>query len=99
LTSRNDCRVVGQTRNEGSARIPTVAFRFEGRDSGEVARAMDNHRIAIRHGDFHSRRLVEHLGLEGQGGVLRVSMVHYNTLEEVDRFCDALDQVLQASAA
>lgn len=99
LTSRNDCRVVGQTRNDGSARIPTIAFRFEGRDSGGVARAMDDHRIAIRHGDFHSRRLVEHLGLEGQGGVLRVSMVHYNTLEEVDRLCAALDRILHMAPA
>ena len=33
-----------------------------GADSGAVARAMDDHGIAMRFGDFHSRRLVEHLG-------------------------------------
>lgn len=98
LTARNDCRVFGATTNSGSKRIPTIAFRFDGRDSGAVAKAMDAHRIAIRHGDFHSRRLVEDLGQTGDGGLLRVSMVHYNTLDEVDRLCTALDSILRKAA-
>jgi selenocysteine lyase/cysteine desulfurase len=98
LTARNDCRIFGATRNEGSKRIPTVSFRLQGRDSGAVAKAMDAHRIAIRHGDFHSRRLVEDLGQTGEGGLLRVSMVHYNTLDEVDRLCGAFDAILREAA-
>jgi selenocysteine lyase/cysteine desulfurase len=98
LTSRNDCRVFGATTNPDSKRIPTVAFRFEGQDSGALAKAMDAHKIAIRHGDFHSRRLVEDLGQTGDGGLLRVSMVHYNTLDEVDRLCLALDGILRKAA-
>ncbi len=98
LTSRNDCRVFGATRNDASRRIPTIAFRFDGRDSGALAKAMDAHRIAIRHGDFHSRRLVEDLGQTGDGGLLRVSMVHYNTLDEVDRLCSAFDTILRKAA-
>jgi selenocysteine lyase/cysteine desulfurase len=98
LTSRNDCQVFGSTRNDGSRRIPTVAFRFDGRDSGRVAKAMDDYKIAIRHGDFHSRRLVEALDQMGEGGLLRVSMVHYNTLEEVDRLGAAFDEILRKAA-
>lgn len=98
LTARNDCRIFGATRNVGSKRIPTVAFRFDGRDSGALAKSMDAHKIAIRHGDFHSRRLVEDLGQTGDGGLLRVSMVHYNTLEEVDRLCTAFDVILRKAA-
>ncbi len=98
LTARNDCRVIGATVNEGSCRIPTVAFRFDGHDSAEVAKAMDAHRIAIRHGDFHSRRLVESLGEMGNGGLVRVSMVHYNTLDEVDQLCTAFDSTLRKVA-
>lgn len=98
LTARNDCRVFGATKNVDSKRIPTVAFRFDGRDSGALAKAMDAHKIAIRHGDFHSRRLVEDLGQMGDGGLLRVSMVHYNTLDEVDRLCAALDSILRKAA-
>ncbi len=98
LTSRNDCQIFGATHNEDSQRIPTVAFRFDGRNSGAVAKAMDGHKIAIRHGDFHARRLVEALDQMGEGGLLRVSMVHYNTLEEVDRLCSAFDDILRKAA-
>jgi selenocysteine lyase/cysteine desulfurase len=59
---------------------------------------MDAHRIAIRHGDFHARRLVESLDQTGDGGLLRVSMVHYNTLEEVDRLCVAFAEILRKAA-
>jgi selenocysteine lyase/cysteine desulfurase len=59
-----------------------------------VTRAVDAHGIGIRHGDFYARRLIEVLGLQARGGVVRVSMVHYNTLEEVDRVTAALDEAL-----
>jgi selenocysteine lyase/cysteine desulfurase len=48
----------------------------------------------MRFGDFHSKGLVEALGASAQSGVLRVSMVHYNTLDEVDRLLTRLDTVL-----
>ncbi len=94
LRSRNDCQIIGQTHNVNSSRVPTIAFRFDGRDAGEICKAMDAYNIAMRFGDFHSRRLAEYLGLTDHGGMLRVSMVHYNTLEEVDRFTQALDKIL-----
>jgi cysteine desulfurase family protein (TIGR01976 family) len=98
LRSRNDCRIVGQTTNSGSTRVPTIAFRFDGRDAGEVCKAMDGEKIAIRFGDFHSRRLAEYLELTDHSGMVRVSMVHYNTLEEIDRFTAALDRILATDA-
>ncbi|CAM3364609.1 cysteine desulfurase-like protein [Paracoccus nototheniae] len=99
LSARNDCRIIGEAVNRDSTRVPTIAFRFDGIASGAVARAMDDHGIAIRFGDFHSRRLVEHLGEDHDGGVLRVSMVHYNTLAQVDRLTDALGKILAREAA
>jgi cysteine desulfurase family protein (TIGR01976 family) len=98
LRSRNDCTIVGQSVNRDSQRVPTIAFRIDGREAGDLCRAMDAEKIAMRFGDFHSRRLAEYLGLTDHGGMLRVSMVHYNTLEEVDRFTAALDQILTGEA-
>jgi cysteine desulfurase family protein (TIGR01976 family) len=98
LRSRNDCRIVGQTFNRDETRVPTIAFRFDGREAGDLCKAMDGENIAMRFGDFHSRRLAEYLDLTDHGGMLRVSMVHYNTLEEVDRFTAALDRILSGDA-
>lgn len=99
LNARNDCRVIGETANTDSGRVPTIAFRFDGLDSGAVARAMDDHRIAIRYGDFHSRRLVEDLGETSGNGVIRVSMVHYNTPDQLDRMTEALGRIVTEQAA
>lgn len=98
LRSRNDCRIIGQAANRDSQRVPTIAFRFDGRDAADLCKAMDAEKIAMRFGDFHSRRLAEYLGLTDHGGMLRVSMVHYNTIEEVDRFTAALDRILAGEA-
>lgn len=94
LRSRNDCRIIGETTNRNGRRIPTISFVFEGRDSEDICKAMDAYRIAIRFGDFHARRLGDHLGLPQYNGAVRVSMVHYNTIAEVDRLTSALDEIL-----
>lgn len=98
LRSRNDCQIVGQSHNCDSQRVPTIAFRFDGRNAAELCKAMDKEHIAMRFGDFHSRRLAEYLDLTDQGGMLRISMVHYNTLEEVNHFTAALDRILSGDA-
>ena len=59
-----------------------------------MCKNLDEHGIAIRFGDFHARRLIESMGLLEANGAVRVSMTHYNTVEEVDRLIAALDIVL-----
>lgn len=98
LSARNDCTIIGKTSNRDGTRIPTIAFRIDGRDSAAICKAMDAEKIAIRFGDFHSRRLAEYLDVTGNNGMVRVSMVHYNTVEEVDRLTAALDRILAAPA-
>lgn len=94
LRDRNDVRIVGRRDSDRDRRVPTIAFKVDGRDSAEIVKAVDADRIGIRYGDFHSRRLVEYLGLANNNGVVRVSMVHYNTPEEVGRLIDSLDRAL-----
>ena len=90
LSSCPRVRVHGDPGADPARRVPTVSFTVEGRTPDEVVRAVDPHGIGIRHGDFYARSLVEELGLAGSGGVVRVSMVHYNTEAEVDRLLAAL---------
>lgn len=99
LRQRNDVRVIGPATNDASTRVPTISFKIDNHDSGAFAKAMDAYGIAIRFGDFHARRLVENLGEDKDGGVVRVSMVHYNTLEQVERFCAAMSEITAKSAA
>jgi cysteine desulfurase family protein (TIGR01976 family) len=47
-------------------------------------------------GNYYALNLTEHLDVEKTGGFLRIGLVHYNTLEEVDRFLEALREIVRA---
>jgi cysteine desulfurase family protein (TIGR01976 family) len=94
LGQRNDVRIVGRRSAAAADRVPTVSFTVQGRRSSEIVATVDSHHVGIRYGDFYARRLIDHLGLKDQDGVVRVSMVHYNTLAEVDRLIAALDEAI-----
>jgi selenocysteine lyase/cysteine desulfurase len=95
LNSRNDIRIIGSTEYKKEIRVPTIAFIKEGRDSEQLCLETDKHRVAIRWGHFYAKRLVDGLGLsKSNNGVVRISMVHYNTPEEADRLIKALDKSL-----
>lgn len=94
LRGRNDIHIVGRRDSDPQNRVPTISFKAAGRDSADIVAEMDKGPVGIRHGDFHSRRLVESLDLAADHGVVRVSMVHYNTVGEVDRLIAGLDRAL-----
>lgn len=93
LRSRRGVRVIGRAVADAH-RAPTVSFVVEGRDSGSIPLRLDRERVAIRHGHFYAHRAVEALGLHAGHGVVRASMVHYNTPAEVGRLIAALDRAL-----
>ncbi|WP_430437246.1 cysteine desulfurase-like protein [Oceanibaculum nanhaiense] len=91
LNARKDIRVIGQRTADPARRAPTISFTVSGRSSLDVTRGLLPHKIAVRNGNFYATRCVEALGLDREDGVVRVSMVHYNTADEVDRLIRALD--------
>lgn len=94
LCSKPNVRIIGKPTADRTQRVPTIAFVVDGVDSATIPPQIDPYKIGIRYGDFYDKRLIEALELQNQGGVVRVSMVHYNSLEEVDRLIKYLDLVL-----
>ncbi|KAF4918282.1 Nonribosomal peptide synthetase fmpE [Colletotrichum viniferum] len=80
LDSRPDISIRGETSSEAAVRLPTVSFTVRGKSSQSVVEAIETQsNIGIRWGHFFSKRLAERtLGLDDDG-VVRVSLVHYNT--------------------
>ncbi len=92
LNSKPNVRVIGQAKADRKFRVPTISFVVDGINSSTIPAKVDQHYIGIRYGDFYAKRLIEYLGLASQGGIVRVSMVHYNTLEEVNSLIEAFEQ-------
>ena len=86
--------LLGSSNADVATRVPTVAFTVEGRHSSEIPPLLDEQSIAIRYGHFYAYRLIRDLGLLEGDGILRASLVHYNSEEEVSRLIRALDELL-----
>jgi selenocysteine lyase/cysteine desulfurase len=93
LKSKPKVHIIGQDQ-AAENRVPTISFVVDKTDSESIVLALDEHQIGVRFGDFYAKRLIEDLGLAPQNGVVRISMVHYNTLEEVDKLLAAMDDIL-----
>jgi cysteine desulfurase family protein (TIGR01976 family) len=66
-------------------RVPTFAFSVDDIPASEAAARLGERGFAVWHGNYYALEVMRRLGLEDDGGALRVGFVHYNTAEEVDR--------------
>jgi cysteine desulfurase family protein (TIGR01976 family) len=73
-------------------RVPTFSFTLDGWRPEAVADALGNDNIYVWNGNYYALAVTERLGLEEQGGMVRVGLVHYNTQSEIER----LQQAMQA---
>ncbi|KAI1083323.1 pyridoxal phosphate-dependent transferase [Whalleya microplaca] len=95
LKSRSDVTVYGETNPDTKLRVCTISFTVDGWDSRDVVETVEKDtNLGFRWGAFYSNRLVNQLLGLGPTGVVRVSMLHYNTLEEVKTFIEAFDKVI-----
>lgn len=102
LKGRDDVTIYGEPGGERAKRVPTISFNVKGWDPKDVVekaeetqkRNGDKVEYGFRWGHFYAKRLCDDILGCGENGVVRVSMVHYNTEEEVRGLCKLLDRVL-----
>ncbi len=91
--------VYGPTdRRQLEERVPTVSFTMEGLHPRRVAEELDKENIYVWDGNYYALAVTERLGLEDGGGMVRVGPVHYNMLEEIHSFGEALAQIAASNA-
>jgi cysteine desulfurase family protein (TIGR01976 family) len=94
LTEQPRFKVWGVTDPSALAwRVPTVALTSTDRSPSELAEHLAARQIHAWSGNMYALPLTERLGLEDRGGFLRIGLVHYNTIEEIDRLLNALNEV------
>ena len=94
LRGKPTVRIIGAGTVVNGQRMPTVSFVVADKQSETIVRHVDQFNIGIRFGDFYAKRLIETLRLQSHGGVVRISIAHYNTDAEIDRLIQHLDEVL-----
>jgi len=79
-------------------RCPTLALRVQNQTADQtplaLATKLGDQGFFTWDGNYYALNLTERLDVEKSGGFLRIGLVHYNTIEEVDRLLTALRQIL-----
>jgi cysteine desulfurase family protein (TIGR01976 family) len=73
-------------------RCSTVSVRIGDHSPTEIAAFLGDRGIFTWDGSFYALNLTERLGVEQSGGLLRIGLVHYNTMDEVERLLVALKE-------
>ena len=92
LRAKKGVRLIGRQTAAQESRAPTFSFTVADRRAEEIPVALEPYKVAISSGDFYAARCIRDLGLEAEGGVIRASMVHYNSEADVARLIEALDR-------
>ena len=77
-----------------AGRVPTFLVNFPGVPSASSARQLADLGFGVwSHGSYYALGLHDRIGW---GEALRIGLAHYNTLDEMDRFNEALATVVAA---
>jgi cysteine desulfurase family protein (TIGR01976 family) len=74
-------------------RVPTFCFNLPGVSPRVVTETLARANIGIRDGHMYAPRLMKRLNVPMESGVVRVSLVHYNTRHEIHRFGNVLSEL------
>jgi cysteine desulfurase family protein (TIGR01976 family) len=96
LSVLRDC---GATIYGTGDRVPTFAFNLQQISPAKVTETMALAGIGIRDGHMYAPRMMKSLGLSLDSGVVRASLLHYNTVKEIHEFGNVLGDLAQQSHA
>jgi cysteine desulfurase family protein (TIGR01976 family) len=87
LAVLSDC---GATIYGVGNRVPTFCFNLKQIAPAKVTETMASAGIGIRDGHMYAPRMMRSLGLALESGVVRASLLHYNTVQEIQEFGNVL---------
>jgi len=93
LNSRSDIKLIGKTKISNRDRAPTIAFTMDNKSSKDLSSELVNQGIATRNDNFYAWRCLLALGIDVDDGVVRTSMVHYNSHDDVEKLINALKKI------
>lgn len=92
LGGRRDVRLLGSP--DAFRRAPTITFVPRRVEPRRVQAQLAQGGIMAAAGHFYAVRLLEAVGVDAARGAVRLSLLHYNTAEEIGRLTRALDAAL-----
>ncbi|HLF65842.1 MAG TPA: cysteine desulfurase-like protein [Saprospiraceae bacterium] len=79
---------------DNTLRAPTIAFTLDRMGAESVCRSLAAKGIFAWDGHFYAIRAAEILDLPDKGGVIRMGVVVYNTMEEIEYVAEQLESIM-----
>ena len=92
LKSRSDIRIVGP--DSATDRLPIVSIIPRNKTIAEVYAKLTESKLMLGSGDFYAVRPLMDMGIPLKPGVLRISFVHYTSMEEINQLIAGLMKAL-----
>ena len=93
LNERKDFHLIGKNKITNKDRAPTISFYSKKKSSKEISDKLLQYKIATRNDNFYAWRCLQHLGIDTEDGVVRLSMTHYNNIEDTENVINALEKI------
>ena len=93
IKSFKDLNLIGKNKITNKNRAPTISFNSNIITSEKISSYLVKNKIGTRNDNFYAWRCLKHLGIDTKDGVVRISLTHYNTIEEVNYFIKILKKL------
>ena len=90
---RDDFNLIGKYKISNKNRAPTIAFTSNNISSKKLSNILVKNKIATRNDNFYAWRCLKALDIDIEDGVVRLSMTHYNSIEDTNRVIEALNKI------
>ena len=92
LKSRDDIQIVGPDYATGM--LPIVSFIPRHKSIAKVYASLTEHKLMLGTGDFYAVRPLMDMGIPLKPGVMRISFVHYTSIEDINQLIAGLKNAL-----
>jgi len=94
LNTIQDIEIYG-TRDCADPRVPTLCFTLANISPCEITRRLSSRSIYACYGNFYATHLLQRLCIDIETGCARIGLVHYNTIDEIYCFVEALSELVR----
>ena len=93
ISNRDDLKLIGKSKISNKNRAPTISFVSNNKTSKEVSDILISNNIATRNDNFYAWRCLEALNIDTEDGLVRLSLTHYNSIQDTKNLILALDKI------
>ena len=93
LDDSENFKLIGKNKISNKNRAPTISFTSKKMSSKMLSKKLVDNQIATRNDNFYAWRCLKALGIDADDGVVRISLAHYNNIEETKKLIKVFDKI------